>query len=384
MIALCLCAAAIVCDAEPAYPDLPVDGPGVLVGVVVNGSAGDVPVPGAEVVLRIRRAGQFIPWTKTLCDEHGRFRFENLPVTGGCLYLPGANRQGVHYPGPRVQLTAAQPRAAVRLAVYDAVEAPNPLVLQLHEATVRAEPLALRVTEYLRIENPTRHCYVGQPAGDQPPVTLELAIPMEFERATFDKEFFGRRFSVGSGGLVTHVPWPPGMHELRFTYTLPRSQRQCTWQRSIDLPCREFRLTVEAGATDQVRCNLPETSIKPPAGRQFCCSTPLKRGHRIEVVIQSRALSPRVAARWAAVAVLATAVALGTTIAWRARRHGRAANAEASFPPGRQAPHQSRGSRIGKAPHLLAERTAPGDIQRRGSRQPGPAQGAEDVVRHPH
>jgi len=321
MIALCLLAATMACGAEAAVAGLAADGPGVLAGVVVNASAGDAPVPGAEVVLRIRQAGQFVPWSKTLCDEHGRFRFERLPVGPGCLYLPGANRHGVHYPGPRVQLTAVEPRAAVRLAVYDAVESPNPLVLQLHEVTVRADRLALRVTEYLRIENPTRLCYVGRPAeAGKPPVTLALAIPMEFERATFDKEFFGRRFSVGTGGMITHVPWPPGTHELRFTYTLPRTDRRCTWQRSIDLRCQQFQLIVEADPADQVTCNLPAAPFQQPAGRRFCSSTPLEPGHRVEVVIQTRAISPQAAARWAAIALLATAMAAGVTTAWRARR----------------------------------------------------------------
>ncbi len=324
MTAAWLLAATVICAATPGESALPAEGPGVLVGVVVNGSAGDTPVAGAEVVLRLHRAGQFIPWTKTLADDQGRFRFERLPAAEGCLYLPGANRHGVHYPGPRVQLTAAQPRAAVRLTVYDAVESPNPLVLLRHEVTVQAEPQALRVTEFLRIENPTPRCYVGQPAGeDQPPVTLKLAIPMEFERATFDKEFFGRRFSVGSGGLVTGVPWPPGLHELRFTYTLPRTQRRSVWQRPVDLPCREFRVAVEAGPSDDVTCNLAPATAPPPAVAAFSSSTPLEPGQLVEVVVQTRAVSPRVAARWAAVALLATAVAAGATTAWRARRRGR-------------------------------------------------------------
>lgn len=324
MTTVWLLAATVACAAAPAEPPLPAEGPGVVVGVVVNGSAGDTPVPGAEVVLRMHRAGQFVPWTKTLADEQGRFRFERLPVAGGCVYLPGANRHGVHYPGPRVQLSAAQPRAAVRLTVYDALESPNPLVLLLHEVTVRAEPQALRVTEYLRIENPARRCYIGRPAAaDQPPVTLKLAIPMEFERATFDKEFFGRRFSVGSGGLVTGVPWPPGVHELRFTYTLPRTQRRLVWERSVDLPCREFRVTAEAGPGDTVACNLPRGPVQTPGAVGFWSAGPLEAGQTIEVVIQARAVSPRVAARWVAVALLATAVAAGATTAWRARRRGR-------------------------------------------------------------
>ncbi len=325
MSLLWLVAATMVSAADPASAGLPAEGPGVLAGVVVNRSADDVPVAEAEVVLRLRWAGQLVLWSKTRCDQMGRFCFQRLPVSPECLYLPGANRHGVHYPGPRVQLTAAEPRAMVQLSVYDAIESPNPLVLHQHDVTVRAEPNALHVTESLCIENPTRRCYVGQPGpSDQPPVTLELGIPLEFERATFDKEFFGRRFSVGKGGLVTGVPWPPGRHELRFTYTLPRNERQCAWQRWIDLPCRQFRLVVEAEPAARVECNLPAAPRQPPAGMAFSWSGPLEPGQRVEVILHTRAVSPQVAARWAAVGLLATAVAAGATTAWRAHRRAKA------------------------------------------------------------
>lgn len=349
MTAVWLLAGTLVCAAPAAAPALPVEGPGVLVGVVVNGSDENSPVPRAEVVLRIYRAGQFIPWTKTLCDEKGRFRLERLPVVNECLYLPGANRHGVHYPGPRVQLTAAQPRAAVRLTVYDALESPSPLVLRLHEVTLRADAHALRVTEYLRIDNPTRRCYVGQPAGnDQPPVTLKLAIPMEFERATFDKEFFGRRFSIGEGGLVTSVPWPPGVHEVRFTYTLARPRRRSTWQRSVDLPCDEFRLLVDTEPGDRVVCNLPSAPAQPRAGKAFYSPAALKPGQQVEVTIYTQTVSPQLVARWAAVALLATAVAAGAITARRARRRARMScgqakdfNSQESGVPTRRIPREA-------------------------------------------
>ena len=103
---------------------------GVVSGTVVNASEGkNLPCP-AEVVLRVQLEGQFVPFRQTVSDAQGKFCFDRLPVGDAYRYLPGASHDGVHFPGPRVQLTAAQPRATVALKVYDAVAQPSPLVLR--------------------------------------------------------------------------------------------------------------------------------------------------------------------------------------------------------------------------------------------------------------
>ena len=60
-----------------------------------------------------------------------------LPIDGQQVYLPGANRDGVHYPGPSVRLSSLRRRAEVTLAVYDALAFPNPLVVRRHTIVLR-------------------------------------------------------------------------------------------------------------------------------------------------------------------------------------------------------------------------------------------------------
>ena len=143
----------------------------------------------------------------------------------GVVYQAGATRHGIFYPGPRIRLTDLQPIARTELSVCDAVAGPNPLVLKKMDVTIRPETGLLKVTESLLLENPSHTCYVGEAAHDgADPVTLELSIPPDFERTTFDLEFFGRRFAVVNNKLVTSVPWPPGERELRYTYVLRNTQ----------------------------------------------------------------------------------------------------------------------------------------------------------------
>jgi hypothetical protein len=180
-------------------------GEGSIGGIVLNGSDGRSPVAGAEVVLRVNVDGQFMTAAETVTGADGRFDFAPLPLRSDLEYLPGANRGGIHYPGERIRLGPGRPRASVELVVYDTVAEPSPLVARRHEILVRPAPGALEVTETILVDNPTARSYVGRPASEGgEPVTLELAIPSDFERVTFDREFFGRRFTARPA-----VPQPP-------------------------------------------------------------------------------------------------------------------------------------------------------------------------------
>jgi hypothetical protein len=309
---------------------------GVIAGRVVNASRGSRSADGVQVVLQIHAEGQFAPFRETVTDALGQFRFENLPVGGDYLYLVGASRDGVYHPGPRLQVLAHRPSVRTELKVYDAVASPNPLVIRRQEIVLCPEPGVLRVTESLLVENPTDKCFVGQRTQeDAEPVTLRLSIPAEFERATFEEEFFGRRFSLAEGALVTGIPWPPGQREIKFTYVLRNEKKYYALQRPMDLPCEQLRVRVRTANPEQVACDLPSadrsrTDLKsvPPGGEAVFESTGeiLPTGHVLHVDLGRLPLPLMAYARWVAVAALALLMATVSRLAiWPKQRPSTAA-----------------------------------------------------------
>ncbi len=278
---------------------------GTISGVVLNASTGKTPLSGIEVILRARVGGEDLICTRTVADDQGRFVFDKLPLGEEYIYIPGANRDGVHYPGERVRLTFDRPHAKTELAVCDAVSQPNPLVIRRQEISIRTTPGALIVTEALTIDNPSDRCYVGlssQASGE--PITLQLAVPGNFERTTFDKEFYGRRFTMLGDKLATSVPWPPGLRDLKFTYTVPLEQGLCCWQRPLDLPCEFIRVSVNTNNAGEVQCNLPAGSSAPGETVFQSSGEILKSGHVIRVEMGSLPAPLMSYARWIAVGVL--------------------------------------------------------------------------------
>ncbi len=302
---------------------------GSIGGVVVNASRDMTPVGGAEIVLSVQVDGQLVIAAEGVADDQGRFLFDNIPADTSYVYLPGANRNGVHYPGPRVKLTAGKPHARVRLTVRDTVSEPNPLVLRRHEITLHVESDALRVTETLLIDNPGTETYVGQPVKqDGRAATLRLSIPSDFRRATFHQEFFGRQFTLIDGRLVTDIPWTPGQRTLAFTYVLPNDDHRRIWQRPLDLPCDQLRIEVHTDAAEAIDANLPRAAAPTGGAVVFESTGRLPAGHVVRLQPGRLPISIATYSRWLALAVLVILIAATTlTGMWR-RRPGKSQSAD--------------------------------------------------------
>ena len=322
-------------------------GDGIIEGAVLH-AVDQSPVADAEVVLRAKVGDQILAVAQTTADGQGRFRFEHLPADGAYVYLPGANHDGIHYPGPSVRLSGLRRRADVKLAVYDAATFPNPLVVRRHEIVLRPQQGAIQVTESMLVDNPSPACYVGQTATkDAEPITLRLAIPANFERVTFTGEFFGRRFSLVDGKLVTGVPWPPGQRELAFSYLLPNEQEHYVWHRPLDLPSSKVRVSVRSSQPDRITCNLdPATRQKDGEVLFEAGKRTLAAGYPLRVELGRLHVSPMTYAPWLALVVLAGLV-VGATLPVIRRRsaYGRTAVLPSTQSPASQR-RQSPGLRL--------------------------------------
>jgi hypothetical protein len=283
---------------------------GTIEGTVANMTSGE-PVPcQAEVILQLQIDGQFVPFRDTTSDMEGRFRLKGIPEGKDNLYLLGANRHGIFYPGPRIQLVDPKPNAYAELAVCDAVTKPNPLVLKKMDVTIRPKLGLLRVTESLLIDNPTHATFIGEAAGDYPPTTLVLSIPADFERTTFEKEFYGRRFAIVNNKVITGIPWTPGERELKYTYVLRNTKESTSWRRPLDLPCSDVTVRIEGRSPDEVRCELLDRVQADKGGVVFASGGhALPAGQVLRVELGRLPLPWMSYSKWAAVAILLVIVA---------------------------------------------------------------------------
>jgi hypothetical protein len=288
-----------------AYPGSS-GGVGTIRGVVLDGTHRQKPLENVVVVLRAGPDGALTPVDETVTDRLGNFVFENLPLDPAITYLPGADRHGVHYPGRRTRLDATTPSAQTRIVTFDAVESPSPLVAQRLEIEIEVRHELLEVRETLLVENASDQTYVGEQNDGVPPVTMRLAVPPNFDRVTFGSEFYGRRFQVVEHQLVTDIPWPPGVRELKYAYRVPTATAGAVFRRTVDLPARNVTLRVHGDALETTSCNLPLARTSESSA--VFASEDVAAGHSIELIVGDLPFPWIQCARWGAVATLAALV----------------------------------------------------------------------------
>jgi hypothetical protein len=241
---------------------------GWIGGIVVNESRSEEPVAGATVVLQIKTDGDFVLLDQTTTDAAGRYLFRDLLVSPHVAYKASAHHDGIHYPGPVIRLSSEDHTAGITLKVRDTVASPSPLRVKSHRIEIQPSSGQLAVTETLLIDNPSELTYVGESADAEStePTTLQLSIPDDFQKVTFQQEFFGRRFAVRNGQLVTSLPWEPGTREVKFTYFLRNTQLHRQWKRTLDLPTDQLELRVATTDPDEVTCNLKSLGTQQQVG----------------------------------------------------------------------------------------------------------------------
>jgi hypothetical protein len=223
----------------------------------VNGTRGNERLGGVRVILQAGPDGALAPVAETTSDFYGKFAFEALPLEPSITYLPGAERDGVHYPGKRLRLDATNPLAQQTITTFDAVESPSPLRATSHDIDISIVGDVVTVNETLIVVNQSLNTYVGQQTTDESRTSLYLSVPPNFDRVTFKSEFYGRRFRIVNHQPVTDIPWPPGERELKFAYQIPLEQGALTLHRGLDLPSRNVTVRVRGKKPSELFCNLP-------------------------------------------------------------------------------------------------------------------------------
>ncbi len=170
----------------------------------------------------------------------------------------------------------------------------------------------MEVSETLLINNPSRRTYVGQRIDDKMQVTLRLSIPPDFDRVTFDREFYGRRFGIDDHHPVTDIPWPPGRRELKFAYRVPLRNGAGAFHRTLDLPCGDIHVRVHGENAKKLACNMPSTSGTHSDEALFTWhGKPLPVGHTIELRVGTLPFPWIQFARWTSLAAV-VALAIGS------------------------------------------------------------------------
>jgi hypothetical protein len=212
---------------------------GTVTGVVHNGTSGDKPAPGVDVLLiQLQGTMQTVASTKT--DAEGRYHFDN-PAIGGGPMLIRAVYKGVFFHQPLTPGTTS-----VNVTVFEPTTNPSALQVPLRLLVFQPNGDKLVVGEEYSITNNTNPpvAYYKQdgnfdftiPAGaalDQVSTFGPSGMPVK--QGTIDK---------GKGKYSIAYAFQPGQNGVRISYILPYTGNQAALRESSSYNSQRVLLVV--------------------------------------------------------------------------------------------------------------------------------------------
>jgi hypothetical protein len=184
-------------------------------------------------------------------DAEGYFVFEHLESGPAFTYVVGIRVDEQLYRSAPIVLDAGQQQEGIVVEVGEqgtaAVAPAEPQVHIAHHLIAivwRHDRLA--VQEVVEVVNPTSSLSQGAPAhGSQATPSLLLPLPDGYENFQNLQGLSAEHVQLQPSGLTYTAPLEPGNHQVRYTYTLPMSDRVMVILARRTLPTRVFDILVE-------------------------------------------------------------------------------------------------------------------------------------------
>ncbi len=168
------------------------------------------------------RSTQPVYSSESVTDDEGNYRFENLPVNDGRMYIVQTSFQGVGYLSSPVEMRELLNDGLVNrpIETYDSSEDMNHLqVSRLHIFLDFAAEDSLQVVEMFSINNP--QSVTVRSGVDGHPV-LQFVLPEGASDLRFDENTSSNRYMMMPNGFGVLEPILPGPgYQVLFAYELP-------------------------------------------------------------------------------------------------------------------------------------------------------------------
>lgn len=209
-------------------------GPGVVEGQVLNGSADSAPVAGLPVTLWIYTTEETEDSLKTITDSEGRFRFEDI-ATEGRAYTLEAQYQGVTYESEVVAFAQGDNVLSQSLIVYEPTTSSELISVERGHLIVVLQPGTIYVQEVQVFSNAGSMAYVGA-SGEEGSTTLSFPLPEDASELQL-VEGLRECCVVETGeGFASTRPLLPGSTQLVFSYQLRHDSSTYDFLREIAYP----------------------------------------------------------------------------------------------------------------------------------------------------
>ena len=208
---------------------------------VTNSTANGTPTVNNEVLVTIFEQGKLTQTLKGNVDSEGKAVFENVPTGNNVTALPRIKHQNMMFNGHPIALKTGQTVFNGHVEVYEVSTDKSKLSVATHHFIIKVEADALRITEYMRLDNSSDMAItsVEKDENDKSKV-IEAMLPVGFKDLTLSKYFQENALVITKDGFYDTMATPPGRYDAEFSYSLDIDSETIDIIKKISLPTSEF------------------------------------------------------------------------------------------------------------------------------------------------
>lgn len=302
---------------------------GVLLGRVVNGSAGGVAVADVPVtLLPVTNTGPGQRQSTTTGSD-GRFRFDGLSTGAGSYFVVWAEFEGARYQQGPFQFAPGATELPVELAVYLPTETDPGIRLTRQVVVIVPSPAQrqLNVVTLVDVDNPSPYAYIGPQVGQQRQ-TLRFGFPAGSRGLQVIEGIQVNAVARTADGFADTLPVRPGQTTIVFQYLVDYLDNGLLFRLPTYHPTQELSILLAEGDWTLTADRLRRGGMVEQGGQRFqsYTATSLEPGQEIRAVIQGQGLTSQALANQTlftvavggAIAVV-TVVAVATPLVRRRR-----------------------------------------------------------------
>ncbi len=197
---------------------------GVILGQVVNGTAGGSPPGAVGVSVQGFKGTEALSVQTVQTDADGWFRVEGLDTGEDVMYVLSTEYLGIQYASDVLAFEQGASELQTTLPVYETTTSDAAISLSRIHYVIDFLDGAMDVTEVHSFSNSGDRTYIGaEPAAGEARTTVNFVLPVDATELIYEESMFAGRFVETPGGFADTEPIVPGQGTLQtaFSYVLP-------------------------------------------------------------------------------------------------------------------------------------------------------------------
>jgi mono/diheme cytochrome c family protein len=267
------------------------DGVGTIVGVVNNATGGEMPV-GAPVTLHGFDEMQNTMTLTTTLETDGTFRFENVEMPAGRVFMATVKHQGATYGSDIFTASGKDTNLEIPITVYNTTTDPSVLsVDRLHLFFEYIDENTLQVVELYVISNTSERTLVAEGEGEP---TVRYSLPQGATNLQIQDGELGGRYVPTEEGFGDTVSIRPGSgsYQAIFAFEMPYD-REIDLAQKMELPAQAVVAMAPEGSMQIEGENLQDGGVEDVQGTMYRIynSPSLEAGDTLRLTVSGRAPS---------------------------------------------------------------------------------------------